>query len=52
MECGGLRPGETLHIRGKIYLFTNNLPALLQRYARDFPEQARPGGIKPVGPES
>ncbi|MGA2866850.1 MAG: hypothetical protein ABSF95_20445 [Verrucomicrobiota bacterium] len=43
-RLGGLRAGETLHIRGKIYLLTNNLPALLQRYARDFPEQAGAGG--------
>jgi hypothetical protein len=43
-RLGGLGAGETLHIRGKIYILTNDLPALLQRYARDFPEQARPGG--------
>jgi len=43
-RLGSLPAGETLHIRGKIYILTNNLPALLQRYARDFPEQGRAGG--------
>ncbi len=41
-RLGGLNPGETRQIRGKIYLVTNDVPALLRRYARDFPEhQAR-----------
>ncbi len=31
--------GETKHIRGKIYLTPNDVPALLARYAKDFPEQ-------------
>ena len=38
-RIGGLNPGETKHIKGKIYLTPNNVPALLARYARDFPEQ-------------
>ena len=37
-RLGGLQPGETRHIRGKIYLVPNDIPALLARYARDFPE--------------
>lgn len=37
-RLGGLQPGETRLIRGKIYLATNDVPALLARYARDFPE--------------
>lgn len=37
-RLGGLEPGATLQIRGKIYLMANDIPALLQRYARDFPE--------------
>ncbi len=42
LRLGGLNPGETRQIRGKIYLVTNDVPALLTRYARDFPEhQAR-----------
>lgn len=39
-RIGGLEPGETREIRGKMYLVDNNIPALLQRYKRDFPEQA------------
>jgi hypothetical protein len=37
-RLGGLQPGETRKIRGKIYLVPNNVPALLKRYERDFPE--------------
>jgi len=40
-RIGGLKPGETKRIRGKIYYVANNVPALLKRYAKDFPEQAR-----------
>ncbi|MBI5775688.1 MAG: hypothetical protein HZA89_18370 [Verrucomicrobia bacterium] len=39
-RLGGLQPGETKMIRGKIYLVKNDLPALLKRYERDFPEHA------------
>lgn len=38
-RIGGLKPGETKLIKGKIYLTPNNVPALLARYAKDFPEQ-------------
>jgi hypothetical protein len=38
-RIGGLKPGETKRIRGKIYYVSNDVPALLRRYARDFPEQ-------------
>ena len=38
-RIGGLEPGETKHIKGKIYLTPNDVPALLVRYAKDFPEQ-------------
>ncbi|MGD0092972.1 MAG: hypothetical protein ABSE73_23920 [Planctomycetota bacterium] len=42
-RIGGLAPGETKKIRGKIYLVPNDIPALLKRYAQDFPEhKARP----------
>jgi hypothetical protein len=34
----GLKPGETKRMRAKIYLVNNDVPALLKRYARDFPE--------------
>ena len=40
-RLGGLQPGETKQIRGKIYLLPNDVPALLARYAKDFPEQVR-----------
>jgi len=40
-RIGGLKPGETKRIRGKIYTVPNNIPMLLKRYAKDFPEQAR-----------
>ena len=36
-RLGGLAPGETLDIRGKVYLTGNDIPELLKRYARDFP---------------
>jgi hypothetical protein len=40
-RLGGLKPGERKEIRGKIYIVPNDIPALLKRYERDFPEQAR-----------
>ena len=40
-RIGGLKPGERKQIRGKIYYVPNDIPALLKRYAKDFPEQAR-----------
>lgn len=36
-RLGGLKPDETLRIKGKIYLVENNLKALLDRYRKDFP---------------
>lgn len=38
-RIGGLKPGETKNIRGKLYLVENDLDALLTRYKKDFPEQ-------------
>ncbi len=38
-RIGLLNPGESRDIRGKIYLMPNDVPALLKRYAKDFPEQ-------------
>lgn len=35
-RIGGLRPGETKQILGKIYVVNNDIPALLRRYERDF----------------
>ncbi len=40
-RIGGLAPGQTKKIRGKIYIVPNDLPALLRRYHRDFPEHRR-----------
>ena len=47
-RIGGLRPGETKRVRGKIYIVPNDVPALLRRYARDFPEQAPAGAQGPT----
>jgi hypothetical protein len=41
-RIGGLKPGETKKIRGKIYILPADVEALLKRYAADFPEQIRP----------
>ena len=43
-RIGGLKPGETKPIRGKIYIVPANVDALLKRYAADFPEQVRESG--------
>ncbi len=37
-RLGGLAPGATLKIRGKIYIVPADTDALLKRYAADFPE--------------
>lgn len=38
-RIGGLAPGESKQIRGKLYLVPADADALLKRYERDFPEQ-------------
>jgi hypothetical protein len=38
-RLGGLEPGETKTIHGKIYIVPADVPALLDRYEEDFPEQ-------------
>ena len=38
-RLGGLKPGETKNIRGKIYIVPADVDALVKRYERDFPEQ-------------
>lgn len=35
-RIGGLAPGETKEIHGRIYVVPNDVPALLERYRRDF----------------
>lgn len=42
-RIGGLRPGETKVIRGKIYFLSADVPALVRRFEADFPEQAGKG---------
>ena len=42
-RIGGLKPGESKQVRGKIYLLPNDGPALLKRYEKDFPEQIEKG---------
>lgn len=37
-RIGGVKPGETKSIHGKIYIVPNDVPALLKRYQKDFPE--------------
>lgn len=43
-RIGGLKPGETKTVRGKIYLVKADIDALLKRYAADFPEHASKTG--------
>jgi hypothetical protein len=37
-RIGGLGPGETKEVRGKLYLVDAEPDALLRRYEADFPE--------------
>ena len=46
-RIGGLRPGETKEIRGKLYIVPGDEAALLTRFAADFPEQAAAGTGSP-----
>ena len=41
-RIGGLAPGETKNIRGKIYIAPADSAALKSRYERDFPEHVAP----------
>lgn len=38
-RIGGLAPGEVKRIRGKLYILPNDVPMLVERFERDFPEQ-------------
>lgn len=38
-RLGGLEPGQTKRIHGKIYIVPNDLAAFRKRYQKDFPEQ-------------
>ncbi|MBI1374949.1 MAG: hypothetical protein GC159_19705 [Phycisphaera sp.] len=37
-RIGGLKPGETKHIHGKLYVLPKDFDALLARYRKDFPD--------------
>jgi hypothetical protein len=37
-RLGGLKPGETKNVRGKLYIVPADVDALLTRYEHDFPE--------------
>ena len=43
-RIGGLDPGESKKIRGKIYLTSGGSGALIERYERDFPEHLHKQG--------
>jgi dienelactone hydrolase len=43
-RIGGLRPGETQTLHGRLYLLDNDIPRLLRLYHRDFPASAVPKG--------
>ena len=51
LRLGGLQPGETKRIRGRIYLMKADPQALRARYARDFPEH-QPSRIARQAPGS
>jgi hypothetical protein len=40
-RIGGLKPGETKTIRGKLYIVPADVEKLVARFERDFPEQAK-----------
>jgi len=40
-RIGGLPPGETKDVRGKIYIAPNDMARRLARYTRDFPEHVK-----------
>ena len=44
-RIGEVKPGETRHIRGKVYLMPADVDALMKRYVKDFPEQQLKGPV-------
>lgn len=40
-RLGGIAAGASKRVRGKIYIVPNDVPVLLARYERDFPEHVR-----------
>ncbi len=47
-RLGGLKAGERKKVRGKIYIAPSDLPALLKRYRKDFPEHVKAHAGKPA----
>ncbi|MEO1992213.1 MAG: hypothetical protein ABGW78_09805, partial [Pirellulales bacterium] len=50
-RIGGLKPGESKEIHGRLYILKGDEHALLAAYHRDFPDQAHgltAGGLEPV----
>ena len=47
-RIGGLKPGETKKIRGKMYIVPADVDALLKRYRAEVPEHFRPQDAKPA----
>lgn len=43
-RIGGLQPGETKRIHGKLYIMANDVAALVERYQADFPERSTDAG--------
>jgi hypothetical protein len=48
-RLGGLKPGESRSVRGKLYLVDADVGALLRRYEADFPEHVAPAQPRPRG---
>ena len=46
-RIGGLKPGETKKIKGKLYVLPNDVPTLLERFEQDFPKAKRAKTTKP-----
>jgi hypothetical protein len=40
-RIGGLKPGEKKQVRGKLYIVPADVPKLVARYEKDFPEQVK-----------
>jgi hypothetical protein len=48
-RIGGLLPGESKTIRGRLYVLEGDKAALLAAYRRDFPDEAVGLGVGPIG---
>jgi len=44
-RIGGLKPGETKRIKGKLYVMPNNVPTLLERFSKDFSKTKKTSGV-------